>query len=124
MASPPPVSINPRTGSSLTSPGQAVLARSMRRARRARSRQVLPMAGSTRSRMKSSAERALVALLVVVGCGEDLAAAQQPLVAYKIVGDSIPASLTGSKGDAARGRAIVLSRQRGLCLLCHSGPFP
>jgi sulfur-oxidizing protein SoxX len=38
--------------------------------------------------------------------------------------DSIPASLTGAKGDAARGRAIVASRQVGLCLLCHSGPFP
>jgi L-cysteine S-thiosulfotransferase len=38
--------------------------------------------------------------------------------------DSIPASLTGAKGDPARGRAIVLNRQVGLCLLCHSGPFP
>jgi sulfur-oxidizing protein SoxX len=38
--------------------------------------------------------------------------------------DSIPASLTGSKGDPARGRAIVASRQLGLCLLCHSGPIP
>lgn len=38
--------------------------------------------------------------------------------------DSIPASLTGAKGDPARGRAIVASRQLGLCLLCHSGPFP
>ena len=28
------------------------------------------------------------------------------------------------KGDATRGRAIVASRQVGLCLLCHSGPFP
>jgi len=28
------------------------------------------------------------------------------------------------KGDAARGRAIVANRQVGLCLLCHSGPFP
>ena len=28
------------------------------------------------------------------------------------------------KGDAARGRAIVVNRQTGLCLLCHSGPFP
>ncbi|MEY2952761.1 MAG: sulfur oxidation c-type cytochrome SoxX [Pseudomonadota bacterium] len=27
-------------------------------------------------------------------------------------------------GDAARGRSIVTSRQVGLCLLCHSGPFP
>ncbi len=29
-----------------------------------------------------------------------------------------------STGDAARGQAIVLKRQEGLCLLCHSGPFP
>lgn len=27
-------------------------------------------------------------------------------------------------GDAARGQAIVIKRQEGLCLLCHSGPFP
>jgi len=38
--------------------------------------------------------------------------------------DSIPTSLSGAKGDAARGRAIVANRQVGLCLLCHSGPFP
>lgn len=38
--------------------------------------------------------------------------------------DEIPASLTGSKGDPARGRAIVVDRHVGLCLLCHSGPFP
>jgi L-cysteine S-thiosulfotransferase len=38
--------------------------------------------------------------------------------------DSIPASLTGGKGDPARGRAIVTNRSLGLCLLCHSGPFP
>lgn len=38
-------------------------------------------------------------------------------------GDAMPQSLTGRPGDAARGRAIVISRQTGLCLLCHSGPF-
>ena len=38
--------------------------------------------------------------------------------------DEIPASLTGAKGDPQRGRAIVTNRQVGLCLLCHSGPFP
>lgn len=38
--------------------------------------------------------------------------------------DTIPQSLTGTRGDPARGRAIVASRQVGLCLLCHSGPFP
>jgi sulfur-oxidizing protein SoxX len=38
--------------------------------------------------------------------------------------DALPASLTGATGDPARGRAIVANRQVGLCLLCHSGPFP
>ncbi|MGK7867431.1 sulfur oxidation c-type cytochrome SoxX [Falsiroseomonas sp. E2-1-a20] len=38
--------------------------------------------------------------------------------------DAMPHSLTGEAGDAARGRALVADRQRGLCLLCHSGPFP
>jgi sulfur-oxidizing protein SoxX len=27
-------------------------------------------------------------------------------------------------GDPEKGRAIVANRQIGLCLLCHSGPFP
>lgn len=52
------------------------------------------------------------------------AQAQEPLVPYAIVGDGIPVSLTGTKGDSARGRAIVANRQVGLCILCHSGPFP
>ncbi len=38
--------------------------------------------------------------------------------------DAIPESLTGAKGDPARGRTIVANRQVGLCLLCHSGPIP
>jgi sulfur-oxidizing protein SoxX len=38
--------------------------------------------------------------------------------------DALPDSLTGAPGDPARGRAIVANRQVGLCLLCHSGPFP
>jgi len=43
---------------------------------------------------------------------------------YAIVGDAAPASLTGAPGDAASGRKLVLNRHVGLCLLCHSGPFP
>lgn len=41
-----------------------------------------------------------------------------------VVGDGIPQPLTSTPGDPARGRAIVVSRSKGLCLLCHSGPFP
>ncbi|MCZ8292689.1 MAG: sulfur oxidation c-type cytochrome SoxX [Hylemonella sp.] len=44
--------------------------------------------------------------------------------AVTVVGDGIPAALQGAVGDAARGRAIVASRQTGLCLLCHTGPIP
>jgi sulfur-oxidizing protein SoxX len=43
---------------------------------------------------------------------------------YTVVGDAIPESLTGEPGDPARGKAIVTSRQTGLCLLCHSAPLP
>jgi sulfur-oxidizing protein SoxX len=39
-------------------------------------------------------------------------------------GASIDAPLDGLRGDAVRGRAIVADRTRGLCLLCHTGPFP
>lgn len=38
--------------------------------------------------------------------------------------DEIPAPLSGARGDPVRGRALVANRQVGLCLLCHSGPFP
>ena len=51
-------------------------------------------------------------------------AAQEPLSSYIIVGDTVPTSLSGENGDPARGRAIITNRQVGLCLLCHSGPFP
>ncbi len=56
----------------------------------------------------------LAAAIVAVGCLAGVAQGN----------DGIPESLTGAKGDPARGRAIVASRPVGLCLLCHSGPFP
>ncbi len=56
----------------------------------------------------------LAAAIATVCCTVGMASGQ----------DAIPQSLTGAKGDPARGRAIVTNRQVGLCLLCHSGPFP
>jgi sulfur-oxidizing protein SoxX len=57
-------------------------------------------------------------VLVLVLTGSPCVVAAEPL-AWS--GDAVPAPLPGSlAGDAQRGRAIVESRQTGLCLLCHS----
>ncbi|MCL4745293.1 MAG: sulfur oxidation c-type cytochrome SoxX [Burkholderiaceae bacterium] len=63
------------------------------------------------------------------GWGSDALAAAgdertSSLRAYRIVGDSIPQPLSELSPDPVRGRAIVADRQSGMCLLCHSGPFP
>src|SRR5207244_3036940 len=68
-------------------------------------------------------QRAAIALLAAIA-GAPPALAAQALRPYVVVGDAIPEPLTGAKGDVERGRAVVLNRQAGLCLLCHSGPFP
>ena len=44
--------------------------------------------------------------------------------AFEVAGDAVPAPLAGLLGDATRGRSLVVNRREGLCLLCHSGPFP
>ncbi len=46
------------------------------------------------------------------------------LAGAALAADALPASLTGAPGDPVKGRALVADRQAGLCLLCHSGPFP
>ncbi len=50
--------------------------------------------------------------------------ARAQVVAYRVEGDGIAQPLDGAIGDAGRGRSLVANRQQGLCLLCHSGPFP
>ena len=96
----------------------------------------LPTAGSRPSPRKCSAERARV--LRAGGHGRrdfDSPTARRRRSARdrRCKPDFVPIpssamrsrdSLTGAKGDAERGRTIVVNRQVGLCLLCHSGPFP
>jgi sulfur-oxidizing protein SoxX len=70
---------------------------------------------------------AVAAGFVALGALAASAHAQVAAGAFTAVGDAIPAALTGANAyvaDPARGHAIVRNRQIGLCLLCHSGPFP
>jgi sulfur-oxidizing protein SoxX len=73
-------------------------------------------------RFHTPARTVLFALLSALSIPS--AGAQDGLRPFSVVGDAIPQSLTGAKGDAARGPAIATNRQIALCLLCHSGPFP
>ena len=68
-------------------------------------------------------------LLLALGAGLGLARAQAGMApvgvaTYRVAGDAIAQPLTSQPGDPVRGRAIVANRQQGLCLLCHTGPFP
>ncbi len=62
-----------------------------------------------------------VALLLAAAATTAAAEGASPIT---FDGAGISKPLTSSPGDAQRGRAIVVNRQLGLCLLCHSGPFP
>lgn len=65
-----------------------------------------------------------IALTLVAAPGRVQAQSASGVRPYAVVADAIPEPLTAVPGDATRGRAIVTSRQVGLCLLCHAGPFP
>ena len=83
--------------------------------------------GSTRSRPKFLARLAQSTRMMMFACVassslHNMAGADE-LLAYTIVDDAIPVSLTGVSGDPVRGRAIILDRQN-TCILCHGGPFP
>jgi L-cysteine S-thiosulfotransferase len=75
--------------------------------------------GRTLSFSRTRRRIAPILTLLWFGCP-----AQAQFAPYTIDGGAIPAPLLGLTGDAARGRAIVANRQKGLCLLCHSGPIP
>lgn len=90
--------------------------------------------------MRRGCERAIVtaattvaAVVAVTGPDSAVAGVQPASVAgaavvlpahVVVTGDAIPAPLVAAPADAVRGRAIITDRQVGLCLLCHSGPFP
>ncbi len=38
---------------------------------------------------------------------------------YKVVNSTIPKSLTGKAGNAAKGKKLTINRKKGNCLACH-----
>ncbi len=59
---------------------------------------------------------------VVVGFLTVGAHAADHLVKYKIVNGTIPVSLTGKPGNAAKGQKLAINRKKGNCLACHELP--
>ena len=74
----------------------------------------------TLSLRKAISAGALCAAMAVVGT-----ASAETLVSYTVVDDfSIPESLTGTPGDAVKGREVAIDRRLGNCLACHVMPIP
>ena len=67
-------------------------------------------------------------LLIALGVlllGSGGARAEPALIApFAVEGDAVVAPLDGKRGDASRGRRIVLDRETGNCLICHKVPEP
>ena len=61
--------------------------------------------------------------LVVSAAGFAANAADRELVGkveFVVMGDTIPSPLGAAKGDATRGRALIVERDAANCVLCHA----
>ena len=79
---------------------------------------------STTAARSRAAGATTLMLSVLLSAWSGPGVAQSPLAAIMVNGDAVLEPLTAVPGDPVRGRAIVASRQTGLCLLCHAGPIP
>ena len=77
-----------------------------------------------RHRHDSVIEATRVALLAAIAAIAGVAIAAEPeaiaRVSFRVVGDGIPEPFT--KGDPARGRALIAARDPANCVLCHVVP--
>ena len=63
-------------------------------------------------------------LLIFISLTPNFAAAMdvKGMMSYKVVGKSIPKSLTGKPGDPKKGLKTAVNRKKGNCLACHTIP--
>ncbi len=61
--------------------------------------------------------------LAALACLAALSSRAEELVAFKVVGDGIPLSLTGMPGNPERGRQTIRDASNVTCLICHKVPI-
>ncbi len=63
-------------------------------------------------------------LLIFISLMPNVATAMdvKGMMSYKVVGKSIPKSLTGKPGDPKKGLKTAVNRKKGNCLACHTLP--
>tara|TARA_E500000331_G_C17105371_1_gene647147 strand:- start:321 stop:800 length:480 start_codon:yes stop_codon:yes gene_type:complete len=63
-------------------------------------------------------------LLIFISLTPNVATAMdvKGMMSYKVVGKSIPKSLTGKPGDPKKGLKTAVNRKKGNCLACHTLP--
>lgn len=64
----------------------------------------------------------LLLALGAEGSAADANAGEIGLLPFTVRGDAVPEPLGQLRGDAARGKAVVLDRRSGNCLICHAFP--
>jgi sulfur-oxidizing protein SoxX len=84
--------------------------------------------GTIRSRVRSPTFAPIATLCIVAAATSAPASADEPVAgstaSYEVVGDGIPQPLAGARGDAERGRALLVERAGANCLLCHAVSDP
>jgi sulfur-oxidizing protein SoxX len=63
---------------------------------------------------------AVACTIAVACCAAQAADSAKLATAIAVVGDAIPAPLSGAQGDAGRGRALLLAHEDANCVLCHT----
>jgi len=68
---------------------------------------------------RQPARLAVACLVMALACAALTACGADP-ARLVVVGDAVPEPLAGARGDADRGRALLVAREDANCVLCHT----